>query len=55
MKKKQECRIVADTENRFYVERNINGIGWTRVVCHGKGQAGLEACQDWLAKQQKED
>lgn len=54
MTKQKKYRIVADTENWFYVECDINGIGWTQVICLGQGQAGLEACEEWIAKQPEE-
>lgn len=50
-----EQRIVQDKKGNFCVEEKlpISGTWW---VLHlgGQGQAGLEDCQDWLAKQQEE-
>lgn len=52
MTKQQKYRIVANTENYFYVLEIKTGA-WPYEG--GYGQTGLEACEEWLAKQPEED
>lgn len=52
MTKQQKYRIVSNTENYFYVLEIETGA-WPYEG--GYGQTGLEACEEWLAKQPKEE
>lgn len=53
MKKQQKYSIVMDMQNRYSVVLRGTSIAVYRSENHG--QAGLEDCQDWLAKQQEEE
>ena len=53
MTKQQQYRIVANTENVFRVERK-DSIAPHPVFVGGKGKAGLEACEEWIAKHEEE-
>ena len=53
MRKQQKYSIVMDTQNRYRVVLRGTSIAVYRSENHG--QAGLEDCQDWLAKQPKEE
>ena len=52
MKKQQKYSIVMDMQNRYSVVLRYTGIPVYQSENHG--QAGLEDCQDWLAKQPEE-
>ena len=49
MKKQQKYSIVMDLQNRYSVVLRYTGIAVYQS--ENRGQAGLEDCQDWLAKQ----
>ena len=49
MKKQQKYSIVMDLQNRYSVVLRYNSIAVYQS--ENRGQAGLEDCQDWLAKQ----
>ena len=53
MTKQQNYSIVMDMQNRYSVVLRGTSIAVYRSENHG--QAGLEDCQDWLAKQQEEE
>jgi hypothetical protein len=52
MTKQKKYRIVMDMQNRYSVVLLGTSIAVYRSENHG--QAGLEDCQDWLAKQPEE-
>ena len=53
MTKQQKYSIVMDTQNHYRVVLRADGSAVYESINTGK--AGLEDCQDWLAKQPKED
>ena len=52
MKKQQKYSIVMDMRNNYNVVLRSTSLAVYRSENHG--QAGLEDCQDWLAKQPEE-
>ncbi|GEM_PF-6761229 len=52
MTKQQKYSIVMDMQNNYNVVFRGTSIAIYRSENHG--QAGLEDCQDWLAKQPEE-
>ena len=53
MTKQKKYRILMDTQNHYFVVLRANGSVVYQSI--NKGKAGLEDCQDWLAKQPEED
>lgn len=53
MQKQQKYSIVMDMQNNYRVVLRADGSAVYESINTGK--AGLEDCQDWLAKQQEEE
>ena len=53
MTKQKKYRILMDTQNHYFVVLRDNGSVVYQSI--NKGKAGLEDCQDWLAKQPEEE
>ena len=53
MSKQEKYQILMDMQNRYRVVLRSNGSVVYESI--NKGKAGLEDCQDWLAKQPKEE
>lgn len=53
MTKQEKYRIIMDMQNHYRVVLRSNGSVVYESINTGK--AGLEDCQDWLAKQPKEE
>ena len=51
MKKQQKYRIATDKQDIFWVQELRNGT-WCDRFGGGKGKSGLEACEEWIAKQE---
>ena len=49
MTKQQKYQILMDIQNHYFVVLRSNGSVVYKSI--NTGQAGLEDCQDWLAKQ----
>ena len=56
MKKQQKYRIVCNEKDNFFRVEKTGYLIPYPVFIGGPGQAGLEACEEWLlAKQQVEE